>query len=231
MDKFELEKKEVLEVCQIGKFIHEIDAQIWIRDKPKPPNPDFIIEYKNKLIGLEHTQILTEDASRYYRIKTLLNYAEQIFEIKYPNTNVHGTFSIQNDELNYKQSEKLVLAERIADMVQWTRFGIEFELPEYITRIKTTKSSQVSFSYKEKSWQAEYLSKERLQEEVSKKETKISKYKTSEKRLSEYWLVLLIGSLSSVSYELNESIDYSIESKFERVYLMADFDAKIIRIA
>lgn len=231
MDKFELEKKEVLEVCQIGKFIHEIDAQIWIRDKPKPPNPDFIIEYKNKLIGLEHTQILTEDASRYYRIKTLLNYAEQIFEIKYPNTNVHGTFSIQNDELNYKQSEKLVLAERIADMVQWTRLGIEFELPEYITRIKTTKSSQVTFSYKEKSWQAEYLSKERLQEEVSKKETKISKYKTSEKRLSEYWLVLLIGSLSSVSYELNESIDYSIESKFERVYLMADFDAKIIRIA
>lgn len=231
LDKFELEKKEILEVCQIGKFAHKIDSEIRITDKPKPPNPDFIIEYKGQIIGLEHTQILTNDASRYFKIKTLLDYAEQIFEKKYPDTNVHASISILNDEWNYKQSEKSKLAEKIADMVQWTRLEMEFELPDNITRIKTNKHSQVSFSYKEKNWQAEYLSKERLEKEVHKKERKISEYKTSKTDLSEYWLVLLIGSLSSVSYELNESIDYTIKSKFERVYLMADFDAKIIRIA
>jgi hypothetical protein len=231
LNKFELEKKEILEVCQIGKFAHKIDTEIRITDKPKPPNPDFTIEYKNTLIGLEHTQILTDDASRYFKIKTLLDYAEQIFEKKYPNTNVHATISVLNDELNYKQSKKSELAEKIADMVQWTRLETEFELPEFITCIKTSKHSQVSFSYKEKNWQAEYLTKERLEQEVRKKETKISGYKTSETDLSEYWLVLLIGSLSSVSYELNESLDYSIKSDFERVYLMADFDAKVIRVA
>jgi hypothetical protein len=231
LNKFELEKKEILEVCQIGKFAHKIDTEIRITDKPKPPNPDFIIEYKSALIGLEHTQILTADASRYFKIKNLLDYAEQIFEKKYPNTNVLATISIQNDELNYKQSEKSVLAEKIADMVQWTRLEMEFEIPEFITGIKTGKHSQVSFSYKEKNWQAEYLTKERLEQEVRKKETKISGYKTSETDLSEYWLVLLIGSLSSVSYELNENLDYSIKSDFERVYLMADFDAKVIRVA
>jgi hypothetical protein len=231
LNKFELEKKEILEVCQIGKFAHKIDTEIRITDKPKPPNPDFIIEYKSALIGLEHTQILTTDASRYFKIKNLLDYAEQIFEKKYPNTNVLATISIQNDELNYKQSEKSVLAEKIADMVQWTRLEMEFEIPEFITGIKTGKHSQISFSYKEKNWQAEYLTKERLEQEVRKKETKISGYKTSETDLSEYWLVLLIGSLSSVSYELNENLDYSIKSDFERVYLMADFDAKVIRVA
>jgi hypothetical protein len=107
---------------------------------------------------------------------------------------------------------------------------MEFDLPEYITRIKISKHSQVSFSYKEKNSQAEYLTKERLEQEVRKKETKISGYKTSETDLSEYWLVLLIGSLSSVSYELNENLDYSIKSDFERVYLMADSDAKVIRV-
>jgi hypothetical protein len=30
---------------------------------------------------------------------------------------------------------------------------------------------------------------------------------------------------------LNESVDYTIKSEFERVYLMLDFDAKVIRIA
>lgn len=231
LDKFELEKKEILEVCQIGKFVHKFDKEIRITDKPKPPNPDFIIEYKSDLIGLEHTQILNKDSSRFFKIKTLLDYAEQIFVKKYPDTNTLAIISIQNDELNYKQSEKSTLAEEIADMVQWTRLEMEFEMPEYIIGIKTGKHSQVSFSYKEKNWQAEYLTKERLLKEVQKKETKISKYKTSENDLSEYWLVLLIGSLSSVSYKLNKGTDYSIKSDFERVYLMSDFDAKIIRVA
>ena len=230
LDNFDLNKQETLEVCQIGKFAYKIDSDIRIVDKPQPPNPDFIIELNDNLIGLEHTQILTEDAQRYFRVKTLLDYAEQIFEQKYPNINVHATISVQNDEWNYSQRDKPKLAEQIADYVQWTRLEMDFELPEKITNIKTTRHSQVSFSYKEKNWQAEYLTRERLKSEIEKKESKILGYKTSEKQLTELWLVLLIGSLSSVSYELNESENYEMESEFDRVYLMADFDAKILRV-
>ena len=230
LDNFDLNKQETLEVCQIGKFAYKIDSDIRIVDKPQPPNPDFIIELNDNLIGLEHTQILTKDAQRYFRIKTLLDYAEQIFEQKYPNINVHATISVQNDEWNYSQKDKPKLAEQIADYVQWIRLETDFELPEKITNIKTTRHSQVSFSYKEKNWQAEYLTRERLKSEIEKKESKILGYKTSEKQLTELWLVLLIGSLSSVSYELNESENYEMESKFDRVYLMADFDAKILRV-
>jgi len=230
LEKYNLEKKEVLEVCQIGKFVYEIDTEIRITEKPQPPSPDFIISHKNKQIGLEHTQILTDDASRYFKIKKLLEYSEQIFETKYPNTKVHATISIRNDKLDFKQNEKAELAEKIADFVEWTRKETEFDFPDYITRIRTTRHSQVSFSYKEKDWQAEYLTRDRLKKEILKKESKISNYKKSEFELSEYWLTLLIGSLSSVSYELNEMENYEMESKFDRVYLMADFDAKIIRI-
>jgi hypothetical protein len=230
LEKFELNKQEILEVCQIGKFAYKIDSEIRIVDKPQPPNPDFIIELSNNLIGLEHTQILTKDAQRYFRVKTLLDNAEQIFEQKYPGINVHATISIQNDEWNYSQNDKRELAEQIADYVQWTRLEKDFKLPEKITNIKTTIHSQVSFSYKEKNWQADYLTRERLKLEIVKKESKILRYKKSEKQLTEIWLVLLIGSLSSVSYELNESENYEMESEFDRVYLMADFDAKILRI-
>lgn len=230
LDNFDLNKQETLEVCQIGKFAYKIDSDIRIVDKPQPPSPDFIIELNDNLIGLEHTQILTEDAQRYFRVKTLLDYAEQKFEQKYPNINVHATILIQNDEWNYSQKDKPKLAEQIADYVQWTRLETDFELPEKITNIKVKRHSQVSFSYKEKNWQAEYLTRERLKSEIEKKEFKILRYKTSEKQLTELWLVLLIGSLSSVSYELNESENYEVESEFDRVYLMTDFDAKILRV-
>lgn len=230
LDNFDLNKQETLEVCQIGKFAYKIDSDIRIVDKPQPPNPDFIIKLNDNLIGLEHTQILTEDAQRYFRVKTLLDYAEQIFEKKYPKINVHATISVQNDEWNYSQKDKPKLAEQIADYVQWTRLEADFELPEKITNIKTTRHSQVSFSYKEKNWQAEYLTRERLKSEIEKKESKILGYKTSEKQLTELWLVLLIGSLSSVSYQLNESENYEMKSEFDRVYLMADFNAKILRV-
>lgn len=230
LEKFDLNKQETLEVCQIGKFAYKINSDIRILDKPQPPSPDFIIELNNNLIGLEHTQILTEDARRYFGIKTLLDYAEKIFKQKYPNINVHATISVQNDKWNYSQKEKPRLAEQIADYVQWTRLEKDFELPKKITNIKTTIHSQVSFSYEEKNWQAEYLTRERLKSEIGKKESKILGYKKSEKQLTELWLVLLIGSLSSVSYELNETEINEMESKFDRVYLMSDFDAKILKI-
>lgn len=230
LDKYDLDKKEVLELCQIGKFVCKIDSEIRIIDKPKPPSPDFIMGFNNKLIGLEHTQILTEQAGQYLKIKNLIDYAKLIFESKYPDNNVHASISIKDDKLDYKQNEKASLAEQIADSVQLKRLSSDFELPDFITRIRTTKNSKVSFSYIENGWQSNYLTRERLKQEIVKKESKISGYRNSAFELVEFWLVLLIGSPTPYSYELNEMENYEMDSKFDRVYLMADFDAEIIRV-
>lgn len=106
----------------------------------------------------------------------------------------------------------------------------EFEKPKFINEVSLQKHSIVSFHFKEKNWQAPYLNKERLLEEIQKKETKIPLYKSNEEDINEYWLVLLIGSLSSVSYQLNEDEDYKCNSLFNRVYLMDDFNAKVVRV-
>ena len=230
LDKFELNNQELLEVCQIGKFAFKIDSEIRILDKPQPPNPDFIIQFNQKSIGLEHTQILTDDASRFFKVKSLFDYAEQIFRKKYPNINVHASLSVKDDCWDYRQKDKPKLAEKVADFVHWKMCGLNFNFPDKITEIRTDKHSQVSFTYAENNWQAAYLTKERLQAEIGKKEGKISGYKKSDKKLAELWLVLLIGSLSSVSYELNEEVNYEMESEFDRVYLMTDYDARIIRV-
>ena len=57
IEKYNLPKKEIIEVCQIGKFIYKVDSEIIITEKPNPPRPDFIIKNDSKYIGLEHTRI------------------------------------------------------------------------------------------------------------------------------------------------------------------------------
>ncbi len=229
-DNYTLEDKEVLEVCQIGKFVQKVDSDIQIVQKPQPPNPDFIIKNEEKLIGLEHTRITTENAKRYFSIKTLLDYSETIFKSKYPNNNVLASISILNDELIYKQNEKAELAEFIADLVYSDMSRNKAELPYFVTKIGTSKHSLVSFHFDEENWQSEYLTKEKLKQEIEKKEKKIKGYEKSKIELSEFWLVLLIGSLNSASYTLNDEENYETDSKFDRVYLMTDFHANIVRI-
>ncbi len=231
IEKYNLPQKEILEVCQIGKFIYKIDCEISIVDKPEPPRPDFIIEYDSKLIGLEHTRIFSENADNYNRTKSIIEYSEKVYRKMFPEDKVHGTISIIDDNLEYKQSEKKSIAIEIAKYVNCVKNQIEVEKPAFIENVRTRVHSQVNFTYKEKNWQAGYLPKERLEEAIRKKETRLKVYQKEEIEISEYWLVLLIGSLSSASYDLKENENYEMRSEFDRVYLMTDFDAEIIRIA
>lgn len=92
LEKYDLKKKEILEVCQIGKFIYKVDSGMLVIQKPQQPAPDFIIQCNNGLIGLEHTRILTGDADRYLRIVSLCDYAEEIYKSKHPESNVLAQF-------------------------------------------------------------------------------------------------------------------------------------------
>ncbi len=106
IEKHNLPQKEILEVCQIGKFVYKIDTEIKIVDKPKPPRPDFIIEHQSKLIGLEHTRIFSENAENYNRTKSIIEYSENVYRKMFPQDKVHGIISIVDDNLEYKQNEK-----------------------------------------------------------------------------------------------------------------------------
>ena len=170
IEKQNLLEKEVVEVCQVGKYIYKINEDIQIVEKPKPPAPDFILKRNYKLIGLEHTRIFTEDVKAYQRIISLLSYTEKIFINKYPTVNVLASIRLKNDHLEYKQSEKRVIAKEIADYIyNLLTNDIENKKHSYIDNIKTSKHSQVSFYYDEYNFTAPYLTNERLKTEIRKK--------------------------------------------------------------
>lgn len=118
IEKYNLPPKEIIEVCQIGKFIYKLNENLQIIDKPSPPRPDFILQNNLQLIGLEHTRIFTENSEKYNRIKSLFEYSEKIFNQLFPNEKIHASITIYNDSFEYKQFQKKELANKISTYIQ-----------------------------------------------------------------------------------------------------------------
>jgi hypothetical protein len=91
-------------------------------------------------------------------------------------------------------------------------------------------NSIVSFSYLENNFKGRVLTIADLQNAISIKETKLQRYYRQSNSINEFWLVLMVGSLNSASFELDRNIDDRTESIFDRVYLMSDFGEEIIEI-
>jgi len=230
LEKQTLDRNRVIELCQVAKYVHLLDEDIKIIDNPRPPAPDFILQKASKQIGLEHTRLYTDGRERYLKIVSLVEVAENIYKEKYSSHFLLASIEIKNDRLDYKKNEKKQLATEIAEIVYKIKNGDYIDFPNYIEDIRISKHSRVSFTYKEQNFQAPYLTKERLIKGIRKKENKIKLYKKSKFNIENYWLILLVGSLSSVSYQINKNIDYRTNSIFDRVYLMADFSGEIIKV-
>ena len=229
LDKNKLPQKEILEVCQVAKFSKDIDESIKIIGKGFPPSPDFIIEHNEILKGLEHTRIINYKSKSVLKIKSLIDYTENIFRETYPGLNILIYVSIQ-ENFNFRQDQKKNIADIIIDIVYKKYLGEEYQTPHFLTQLRIMSHSLLVFEYEENYLPPEYLPKELLIKRVKKKEVNIEKYKKGEYKLKEYWLLLLLDTTSSTSYVLDRNADYSINTSFDRVYLMEDLGSKIIRI-
>lgn len=231
INKYALKDKEILEVCQIGKFLYRINPELRIADKPQPPNPDFILEVGNKIIGLEHTRIVdSEKSQNVYSISNLFAAAAKEYQESHPESKICATFRLKNDTLNFEQRDKRKIIQTISAFVNEARMGDFQNQPDFIDEIVIMPNSVVSFSYLENNFRGKVLTPLELRNAISIKEAKLEKYYSQSNSINEFWLVLIVGSLNSASFELDENIDYRMESKFDRVYLMSDFSVEIIEV-
>jgi hypothetical protein len=231
INKYNLQDKEKLEVCQIGKFLYHINPELRISDKPQPPNPDFILKIDNKIIGLEHTRIIDSKKSKsVYSISNLFDTAAKEFTIENPDSKVCATFRLKNDTLDFTKRNKEKLIKLINQFVSEAINQNYQNQPDFIDEIVIMPNDVVSFSYLENNFLGKTLTTIELQRAISTKENKLEKYYRQSNSINEFWLVLMVGSLNSASFELNKNTDYMTESKFDRVYLMSEFSEEIIEI-
>jgi hypothetical protein len=231
LEKHSLNKQEELEVCQIGQFLVNINPQIKIVDKPKPPSPDFILINNGKLIGLEHTRLINpKNAEGYFSVNSLFNDAAKEFQRRYPEKKIFASYRIIGDNLVFTKNERKHLIDIICNATNiFHSANNPAALPAFISEIRIMPHDRVSFSFLEDDFRGDKLTKDVLIEAIRGKENKLENhYKSTE--MQEFWLVLMIGSLNSTSYELDDEIDYTTESVFDKVFLVEDFNRTIIRI-
>jgi hypothetical protein len=75
-------------------------------------------------------------------------------------------------------------------------------------------------------WQKE-LSSEILQNAINKKEKLLTQYRKTE---YEIWLLLVIGGTNASSYEVNDQEEYTINTNFDKVFLLEDHKNQLYQL-
>lgn len=231
IDKYQLKKKNALELCQAGKFMLNIDRSIRIVDMPAPPNPDFLFTFKNQLIGLEHTRLTNPiHSSRVFSIQHLLDKAAARFQERFPAHKISASFRFPNDDFDYSRNDQQAIIDIICIYIDEHCRGIEDHKPDFIESVRIMPNRIISFYFHEHNFYGDKLSIDIVSQTIVTKEEKLKKYYSRNADIKEFWLVMLVGSLSRASYELDEFTNYQMTSKFDRVFLMADFDETIVQV-
>ncbi|WP_146194118.1 hypothetical protein [Brumimicrobium oceani] len=231
--------KEKLEISHVGKFLILLNEEISIKSKSE--SPDFIIQVKDKIIGLEHETIRnTKTVGNVGSIKNLIQRVEKYyintftdsltpFKEKYPNCpNMIVDIRFIDDLFSFKKQESSKLSMEIANYVHSLINGEETDKPHYINRVSIKPHTQVKYILRTNINKTEKLEFETLKFFIDKKESKVARYKRLSK-LNEQWLLLVAGSLNRDSFEIEN--DFNLDtSGFERIYLLDDFNAKYYRI-
>ncbi len=228
-----LKESRIIELNQIAQFLLCINPNIRFIDKPEPPSPDFIISLDGKKIGIEHTRIHDADTlkvKKYHSVVNLIEHqAADKFKRQYPNMLYLVNFFLRGDSLDIKAAKKNNMVDQINGYLICKLNSKICNKPDFIDYIEIMPHSQLSFSFIENNFIGGKLSYDRLKKEIVKKEKRLDSYRTKE-NLDEYWLVLMTGSLNSVSLQIDSSINYSTQSTFDKVYIKSDFDNQIIKV-
>ncbi len=222
--------KKVLEICHTGKFLMLLNSGFQITEVRE--KPDFIIESSNAIkVGLEH-EILVETTHKKVEgsFSDLLKVVENLFRERHPESKLLVTIYV-NTKKKISKHEKPILTERLLSMIEDSIFKNRFEENDLVHNIYWHKRSKLNFSCNTGGWGQQSLQTDIVLKSIMNKETKRPSY-IRNTGLKEQWLLIVIGSLSQSSYELDSIFDknFKVESGFTRIFIMEDFKAKLFEI-
>jgi len=219
-------QKKIIELCHLGKFLLFLEPDITIEKLFE--EPDFILNYNDKIIGLEH-EIIIDDKRK--KIEGFYENISQKVETKLrkdhrlPNFLANCYF---NEKIQHSITQKNYLIDYLYEII--TEFILtgslkENEIIEDILLLPHShKTLAPNFGY----WVQKYLTKEHILKAIHKKEKKLNNYRTN--CGNKQWLLLVVGGLGGCSYEMDESLEFKIESEFEHIYILEDFNNRLFQL-
>ena len=218
--------QKILELCHAAKFLSFFNNKYHIEKISE--EPDFIISSANERIGLEH-QILIESISKEKEgfCDNLFRLAEQILTEEKSTKNFLANIYINpffDIKINEKQKSILEIVETVNIFAE-TGELIENEL---IERISIMPHSRISLCPNLGAWWQKNISPDLLIKAINKKERLIDNY--VKKTNLNQWLLIVIGGLGESSYQLDNNFNLDVESKFDKIYILEDFNYQLYEI-
>lgn len=222
--------KKVLEICHVGKFLMLLNSGYQISDVRE--QPDFIIKsIDNLIVGLEH-EILVDSIHKKIEgsFSDIVKSTEEIFRERHPETKLLANVYVNTNKKITKR-DKPIFIEKLLSIVEDSVFHDRFEENDLVHNISWHKHSGLNFSCNPGAWWQQSLHSDIMAESIHKKERKRLDYIKST-GIEEHWLLIVIGSLSQSSYEIDSRFDenFSFNSGFNRIFIMEDFRARLFEL-
>lgn len=242
--KILLSKYEELE--HTGKFIVALDENISIETQEEVLEfPDFILNYNDKRVGLEHTRLIEGFSNAVIsRIKGCLERAKQMIIEEMSgvtgNINIYLVMDVpvvngkNLQDLTITKAESYIVAREIADYLKREMNGDSSAKPVYIhqTIIGSNPGISLDITFGQK-----YLPEQDTKaaaivaDRIADKEAKCLSY-ISRHSFDEMWLLIAMdGIKQSSGFKLNGVVvPNKIRSRFNRVFVFDAFDYTIKEI-
>ena len=219
-------QKKIIEICHAGKFLTHFDNNIIIENVCE--NPDFIINIDSTKIGLEH-QILVDN-----KLKEREGFFENLFsaaecelqkDLELPNFLIScHLIPYVNFKINEKQRLIISIIKTVKHFIQ-TQELIENPL---IENISMTDHTQKNLYVNLGGWFVKDVTPELIYQAVRKKEKRLSAYKENSGEIQ--WLLIVIGGVGASSFNLYNQIELNLITKFDKVYILEDFNNKLYEL-
>lgn len=216
-----------LEICQLGKALVTYFPEFSIKEVRE--KPDFIISDGKKAIGVEHQTILDEKTKKkrgFY--ENIFRIAERDLKKESLLPNFLANCYLKNN-LVFKSSNKNTLIQLVKDIV--TNFVLNdlFEENPLIRKIVKMPHSKKNINVNFGAYIVKNLNAETLIDFIIKKEGKVESYRKNTGL--EQWLFLVTGGAEEYSFEIEKPMEnLEINSSFDKIFLMADFDNELYEL-
>jgi len=190
--------------------------------------PDFIIRFKDELIGIELAQIKNDRAKEIGSLNNILKNSAKLFRKKYPNISILANieFAEKSDIFDHNKESTY---NTIADLVYHRYTRNNRILPYYVVHMNIMKHTQVDFALSGAYWSG-VLDSELVNRRIAAKESKIEDYKKGSK-LDKIWLLLIVSGASPDSnYSYIPFDKIKGNGIFESIYLLDDFMKKSYKL-
>lgn len=218
-------RKKNIEICHVAKLLMNLNNNSYI--KAVIESPDFLIDFENKIVGVEH-QILIDDSKKSYEgfLENVFRQAESELRKDSSTPNILINCWL-HDNIKYTINQKSGFVLSIIDLIKsYMQLGTLRDNP-IIERVYSMPHSEFSLCPNFGAWFQEYLSVNSLQTAIREKEKKLTLYR---EKAVEIWMLIVIGGTGASSYQIPEDESYHITSVFDRIYLLEDFHNNLYQL-